>query len=263
MRRLAEYLFVRQRHNWLLLIRFGLVGGSGVLVNMLALIVIKKLGPQQEAVFLGLPLTDFNIRWYHVYSTAAFLIANLWNFQLNRTWTFKSGKHARWISEYWPFLVVGAIGQALGLGLETLLMHPHSPIGLPSSVFDDSTGLRTKFYWAHLIMIAVTTPITFLLNKLWTFRAVRHREEALPGSGMPAFENVGGAPAASRGRRAPAARLGRAGTRTDSTGTRTDSRGTEAAPAAGTPEPADAPMPVDATVPPGAQLEARRGTPAP
>lgn len=52
-------------------------------------------------------------------------------------------------------------------------MHPHSPIGLPSSVFDNSTGLRTKFYWAPLIQIAVTVPISFVLNKLWTFSSVR------------------------------------------------------------------------------------------
>ncbi|MGI3781073.1 MAG: hypothetical protein ACRYG2_09870, partial [Janthinobacterium lividum] len=34
-------------------------------------------------------------------------------------------------------------------------------------------GLRTKFYWAQLIVIAVTVPVSFVLNKLWTFSAVR------------------------------------------------------------------------------------------
>ena len=71
MRRLHHFLFVRHRHNWVLLGRFGLVGASGVLVNMLTLIIVKKLGPDVREAIVGIPLTDFNVRWYHVYSTIA------------------------------------------------------------------------------------------------------------------------------------------------------------------------------------------------
>ncbi|HEX3207166.1 MAG TPA: hypothetical protein VHQ68_13085, partial [Propionibacteriaceae bacterium] len=39
--------------------------------------------------------------------------------------------------------------------------------------FDNSTGFRTRFYWAQLITIAIVTPLSFLLNKFWTFSAVR------------------------------------------------------------------------------------------
>lgn len=170
---LREYLFVRHRHNWLLLLRFGLVGASGVVVNMATLIVVRKLGPDFDNALFGIPGTQFNVRWYHVYSTVAFLAANLWNFQLNRRWTFRSAGHAGWWKEYWPFLAVGLLGQLLGLGLLTLLMHPDSALALPASVFDDSTGLRTRLYWAQLIVIAVVTPLSFVLNKLWTFAAVR------------------------------------------------------------------------------------------
>lgn len=173
MSRLREYLFVRHRHNWVLLIRFGLVGASGVLVNMLTLILVKRLGPHFDEAFLSIPATDFNVRWYHVYSTIAFLVANLWNFQLNRWWAFRSSHHARWWREYWPFLTIGAAGQVLGLGLLTLLMHPHSWLALPTSIFDDSAGLRTRLYWAQLIVLAVITPLSFVLNKVWTFAAVR------------------------------------------------------------------------------------------
>ncbi|HEX8508477.1 MAG TPA: GtrA family protein, partial [Propionibacteriaceae bacterium] len=67
-------MLVRHAHNWVLLTRFGLVGGSGVLVNLAAAIVAKKLGADEQAVFADLPLTDFNIRWYHVYSTIAFAV---------------------------------------------------------------------------------------------------------------------------------------------------------------------------------------------
>lgn len=208
MKRLSDFLFVRHRHNWALLLRFGLVGGSGVLVNLVTLVIVRKLGAHPEAVFFDLPLTDFNIRWYHVFSTIAFVVANLWNFQLNRTWTFKSGKHANWFSEYGPFLLVGAIGQAIGLIIITFLMHPSSPIGLPSAVFDDSTGFRTKVYWAQLIQIAIITPLSFLLNKLWTFRAVRVKEADVPGAAQPAVaeidDDLGGHPHLEQGPQEPA-----------------------------------------------------------
>lgn len=173
MRRLGHYLFVRHRHNWLQLLRFGLVGGSGALVNMLVVIVLKRVGPNYRDVFIDLPLTEFNVRWYHVFVTVAFLVANFWNFVINRRWTFRSTRHAAWFAEYPPFLAVGAIGQLIGLGLVTALIHSGSPISLPDRVFDDSTGFRTKLYWAQLISIVVVTPVTFVVNKLWTFSAVR------------------------------------------------------------------------------------------
>lgn len=173
MRRLHTFLFVRHRHNWVLLLRFAAVGASGVLVNLLTLVVVKKLGPSFDAAIVGLPATEYNVRWYHVYSTVAFVVANLWNFQLNRTWTFRTARHARWWHEYWPFLAVGLLGQVVGLVLLTLLMHLESPLHLPTTVLDDSTGFRTRLYWAQLIVIAVVTPISFVLNKLWTFAAVR------------------------------------------------------------------------------------------
>ncbi|MCW2737835.1 MAG: GtrA family protein [Nocardioides sp.] len=166
-------LLARHRHNVELLARFGVVGASGVLVNMLTLIALRKLGPHFDEAIVGLGTSDFNLRWYHVYSTVAFLVANLSNFQLNRTWTFRSSRASRWWTEYWPFLVVGLGGQAVGLALLTLLMHPHSPLSLPPSVFDDSTGLRNRLYWSQLIVIALVLPISFVLNKLWTFAAVR------------------------------------------------------------------------------------------
>lgn len=187
MTRLREFLFVRHRHNWVLLLRFGLVGASGVLVNMLTLIVAKRVadtgGVDPEHAILGLPWSDFNIRWYHVLSTVAFLVANLWNFQLNRTWTFRSARHATWWREYWPFVTVGLLGQLIGLLLLTLLMHRGSPLALPTDVLDDSTGFRTRLYWGQLIVIAVVTPLSFVLNKVWTFAAVRahHPDLADPG----------------------------------------------------------------------------------
>jgi putative flippase GtrA len=172
-RRIGRYIFIRHRNNWKLLFRFGLVGGTGVLVNLVVTILLKRGGPNFEDVFIDLPFTQFNVRWYHLYSMVAFVVANLWNFQLNRLYTFRSSKHSGWFREYGPFLAVGLAAQLVGLGILTMLMHPQSFLALPSHVFNNSTGLRTKLYWAQLIVITVTVPISFVLNKVWTFSSVR------------------------------------------------------------------------------------------
>ncbi len=171
----------RTRHNLGLFVRFGLVGASGVVVNLLVLVLLKRLGPDPHDVLAGIWLTDFSVRWYHVFSTVAFVVACLWNFQLNRTWTFNSTGHARWWAEFRPFFSVGLLAQMVGLGLLTLLMHPHSPVALPTSVLDDSSGFRTRLYWGQLLVICATTPLSFVLHKVWTFSAVRgHRPAAQP-----------------------------------------------------------------------------------
>ena len=194
--RLRHYLFVRHGHNWILLVRFGLVGGSGVLVNLLVVVLLNKLGPDEQGIFAGLPLTDFNIRWYHVFATAAFVVANLWNFQLNRLWTFRSNKHAGWLGEYLPFVAVGLLAHLVGLGVLTLLLHPGSWLSLSPTFFDDSSGFRTRLYWAQLIQIVVTTPVSFVLNKLWTFSSVRSRP-ALPPEPGPIDPATEGSPEAA------------------------------------------------------------------
>lgn len=166
-------LRTRHGHNLALLMRFGIVGVSGVVVNLVVLIVLNRLGPDSQAVFFDLPVTRFNVRWYHAFSTVGFLVANLWNFQINRWWTFRSAGHARWWSEYLPFLAVGLAGLVANLGILTLLLHPGSVFSLPRDVFDASSGFRDPLYWGQLIAIAIVTPLSFVLNKLWTFSAVR------------------------------------------------------------------------------------------
>ena len=51
----------------------------------------------------------------------------------------------------------------------TLFMNPNSPIGLPDSIFDDSTGLRTKSYWSQGLATLIATPVNYIINKIWTF----------------------------------------------------------------------------------------------
>src|SRR5699024_9007719 len=108
----------------------------------------------------------------------------------NRSWTFGSAGRTRWWREYGPFLTVGALGQGIGLGLLTLLMHTDSPIHLSTTLLDDSSLLRTRVYWAQLLMIAVVTPLTFVLNKVWTFHAMRAEHRAAGTAGQRAGEST-------------------------------------------------------------------------
>lgn len=179
MKKLRDYVIVRHRHNWLQFLKFAAVGASGVIVNLIATVIAKWLLPEYQGVAIDLPFTDFNIRWYHVITTIAFLVANIWNFQLNRSWTFKSGKHAGWFKEFFPFLATGLVAYVVGQGILTLLLKPGSPLELQAlfPALDDSTGWRTPLYWAQLIQVVITMPINFVVNKLWTFRAVRHEHK--------------------------------------------------------------------------------------
>lgn len=151
-------------------LQFGIVGASGTVVNLLVVVLVKKIAPYSEhEPFMNLFGSAFHIRWYHVFMTIAFIVANTWNYQLNRMWTFKSKNS--WWSGYLPFLLTGVGAFLVNLATLTLLMNPESPLALPSDIFDDSTGFRTKFYWASVIAILVAMPVNFIINKLWAFRS--------------------------------------------------------------------------------------------
>ncbi|AZA09557.1 GtrA family protein [Corynebacterium pseudopelargi] len=159
-------------------LRFGIVGGSGVLVNMAVVVVMNKLMLWSADIapsdpFYNLFGTAFHIRWYHVFQTVAFLVANTWNYQLNRMWTFKTTVSPKWWKGFFAFLTTGLLAFGVSLVIATLLMNPESPIALPDDVFDNSTGFRTKVYWANIISVLAAMPINFLINRLWAFRPTR------------------------------------------------------------------------------------------
>lgn len=168
-------LWGRYGHTVRQFFKFGVVGGSGVLVNMLVVILLRRMYPHYDDPLLGLPGTDFNIRIYHVYMTIAFIVANTWNYQLNRWWTFRSKHLGSWWKSYIPFLASGVTSLLVSLLVSTLMLNPTSPLALPPEVFDDSTGLRTRLYWANLTGTLIATPVNFVLSKLWVFRGVRAR----------------------------------------------------------------------------------------
>ncbi|WP_255416251.1 GtrA family protein [Tessaracoccus sp. OH4464_COT-324] len=169
-------LFNRYRYSLWQFIKFGIVGGSGVFVNMAVNVLMNRIngGPENsQAVLFAFPGTPFNLRFTMVAWFVPFLVANVWNFQLNRWWTFKSHRAAGWWREFWPFFAVGSVAMLVGALLKWVMTNPASPLLLPEPYFTEAVWWRSREYWSQLIAIFLTLPINFVVNKLWTFKAVR------------------------------------------------------------------------------------------
>lgn len=159
-------------------VKFGLVGGAGVVVNMVVAIVMNKLNggtANAQNVLFPIPGTAYNFRFTSLVWIVGFLVANLFNFQLNRSWTFRYGQKAPWLREFWPFLAVGSAAAFLGLFIKIAFTNPFSPVYLPEPWFHEEVGLHSREYWAQLLTIVITMPINFIVNKLWTFTHVRSK----------------------------------------------------------------------------------------
>src|SRR5438309_135631 len=129
---------VRQPHNWLQLVRFGAVGATGYVVNL--------------AVFaLCVHLVGVD---YRVSAVIAWIVSVLNNFWLNRHWTF-AAKESHPVHQGARFFAVSL----LTFGFTYLVL-----IGLVS-------GLGVTKVPAQAIAIAAGTPLNFVGQKLWSFRA--------------------------------------------------------------------------------------------
>lgn len=128
---------MRRPANWMQLVRFGLVGGLGFLVNLAV-----------YALFVHSVGVD-----YRAASVAAWLVAVLNNFVLNRHWTFDA-RDGRARFQAMRFLVVSLAAEIFSLALLTLLVEGASVAKVP----------------AQAIAVAVSMPLNFLGNKLWSFR---------------------------------------------------------------------------------------------
>jgi dolichol-phosphate mannosyltransferase len=129
---------VRHTENWLQLVRFATVGASGYVVNLIVF-----------AVCVHVVALD-----YRVASVVAFLVSVINNFWLNRHWTFDA-KHDAPAGQGVRFFVVSVA--AFGF-TEFVLITLVSSAGLDKVV-------------AQAIAVASATPLSFLGQKLWSFRA--------------------------------------------------------------------------------------------
>jgi putative flippase GtrA len=128
---------MRKPANWLQLVRFGLVGGVGFVVNVAV-----------YALFVHYAKVD-----YRVASVAAWLIAVLNNFVLNRHWTFDA-RAGRARFQALRFFLVSLVAEGFSLLLLTVLVENGGVSKVP----------------AQALAVAASMPLNFLGNKLWSFR---------------------------------------------------------------------------------------------
>jgi len=138
--RLRTHTRVRQgmgrRHNWVQLVKFGVVGGSGYVVNLAVFAAAVKLGDLHHLVA----------------ATLAFLVAVTNNFWWNRHWTFGARDgHAGFQAARFFSVSVGAF--VFGAAMLELLVNV---AGMPE-------------IGAQALSIAAATPLNFVGNKMWSF----------------------------------------------------------------------------------------------
>jgi dolichol-phosphate mannosyltransferase len=129
---------MRRPANWLQLVRFGIVGGIGFAVNLgVYALFVHPIGVD-----------------YHVAAVAAWLVAVMNNFVLNRHWTFDA-RDGRARFQAIRFLAVSLTAFGVSLLLLTLFVEAVGIAKIP----------------AQALAVATSMPLNFLGNKLWSFRA--------------------------------------------------------------------------------------------
>ena len=151
-------------------VKFGLIGASGVLVNMAVALVMNELNggaANARQVVWALP-GSWAIRYSYLVFAVAFVVANTWNYQLNRWWTF-AGTGRTWGRGFLMFFAAGIFGALVGFAVKVLLTHPNSPGYLPDWF---ETGWRAREYVGQLAGILVGMPVNFVVNRQLTFRSL-------------------------------------------------------------------------------------------
>jgi putative flippase GtrA len=138
---------MRRPANWLQLIRFSVVGVSGYAANLLLYAFFVKV--------LGIE--------YLIAEAAAWIIAAGNNFVWNRHWTFRAGEGQLHMQALRFFFVSLA---ALAVNLLVL------------RVLVESAGLDKVL--AEVLALGASTPLSFLGNKLWSFRLDLYSESSPP-----------------------------------------------------------------------------------
>jgi putative flippase GtrA len=130
---------VRKPDNWLQLIRFAAVGASGYVVNLIVFALCV------HALVIN----------YKLAAVAAFVVSVANNFWWNRHWTFSSQREAHPVEQAVKFFAISLV--AFGFSYAVLVSLVDGA-GFPKVV-------------AQAISIAAATPLSFVGQKLWSFRS--------------------------------------------------------------------------------------------
>jgi putative flippase GtrA len=125
----------RRAANWAQLVKFGLVGGSGYVINLAAFAILTQ-----------------NLGLYHSLAAAgAFCLAISNNYLWNRHWTFDEAS-GRSSFQAARFFLVSLAGLMINLVILQLLV-----------------AVEVGELRAQALAVATAMPVNFVGNKLWTF----------------------------------------------------------------------------------------------
>ena len=128
---------MRERANWFQLLRFGTVGASGYVVNLIVFWVVFNVAHTSPGIA----------------ATCAFIVALTNNFFWNRIWTFgATAGHAGFQAA--RFFTISVLAFLFSLGVLELLVH--------------RAGVSAMLAQATALVLA--TPLNFLGNRWWSFR---------------------------------------------------------------------------------------------
>ncbi len=133
------HLGTRKPGNWVQLFHFGVVGGTGYVINLIVFTLLAHGA-------------DLN---HMLAAIGAFVVAVTNNFLLNRHWTFRRQGATRSRAGFQAarFLTVSLVGLGVNLLALALLVDILGAAELPGQA----------------VAVAIATPVNFIGNKLWTF----------------------------------------------------------------------------------------------
>lgn len=133
-------LNIAQNRGMRQFIKFGIVGASGFIVNLVVFTLLQRVIPSHAQP----------VPYYIIYSIS-FLAGGVSNYYLNRIWTFRSTGHA--FREGAQFLTVSVIALAVGL-IVSAIVAPYFGHGHKTWFVGTVAGIFVNFF----------------VNKYWTFR---------------------------------------------------------------------------------------------
>ena len=154
------------RANLWQFVRFCLVGGSGVIVNLVVFTAVllvwllvsghihsaSAMASSVHGLIVKKDTAGVPAAAAYLANAAGFVVSVMTNYYLNRRWTFRSSKDIG--SELPKFFTVSVVAYGGQLAIFWLLREQAHVAPIPS----------------QLIAIVFVMPINFVANKLWSFR---------------------------------------------------------------------------------------------
>jgi len=137
------------------MMKFLIVSCAGLFINTLTFVLMLDSVPDVIPIYpLLLDFTLPTRLWEFVCVSTAILVTTIWNFLINKLWTFRlQGDDKTLTVQTTQYMIVGAIGAVENLSIYGIL----------------TTFLDVNLIGAEIIAFIFSVFSNFLLNNYWTF----------------------------------------------------------------------------------------------